>query len=71
MSSSHGNQKVSDQEIIEAIKSVDEPVASASEIATQVSLTRTGVTNRLNKLREQGLVERKDVGNGYVWWVSD
>lgn len=71
MSSSHGNQKVSDQEIIEAIQSVPEPVASASEIATRLSLTRTGVTNRLNTLKENGCVERKDVGNGYVWWVTN
>lgn len=70
MSSSHGNQKVSDQEIVDAILSVPEPVASASEIATRVSLTRTGATNRLKKLRKEGKVERKDVGNGYVWWVT-
>jgi len=69
--SSHGNQKVSDEEIILAVESTPGPVASASEIASRVSLTRTGVTNRLNDLKKEKEVERKNVGNGYVWWISD
>lgn len=71
MSSAHGNQKVSDTEIIAAIRAADGPVASASDIATQFSMTRTGVNERLQDLCRQGRVNKKDVGNGYVWWVCD
>lgn len=71
MSSTHGNQKVSDTEIVNRIKEVSEPVASASEIAAPFSVTRTAINKRLNQLRESGEIERKDVGGGYVWWVRD
>jgi len=69
--SSHGNQKVGDEEIIDAIESIPEPVASASDVAAQVPLTQTAVTIRLNSLKKENLVDRKNVGSGYVWWVVD
>jgi predicted transcriptional regulator len=70
MSASHGNQKVTDEEIISAIKSVREPVASASEVALKLDITRTNANIRMNSLRKEGHLERKKVGNGYVWWVA-
>jgi len=71
MSSSHGNQKVTDEEIIEALHSIEEPVASAAEIAETFSISRTAANIRLNQLLEEGRVKKKSVGKGYVWWVSD
>ncbi|WP_435065055.1 winged helix-turn-helix transcriptional regulator [Halobaculum sp. EA56] len=71
MSSEHGNQKVTDTEIIDAIRSTSGPVASARDVATRLSMTRTGINERLQDLLEEGRVSRKSVGNGYVWWVND
>jgi predicted transcriptional regulator len=71
MTSTHGNQKATDKEIINAVNAVEEPVASASEVSTALSMTRTGVTNRLKELQKEGRVAQKSVGNGYVWWVID
>jgi predicted transcriptional regulator len=70
MSSRHGNQKVTDKEIVDTLESIDEPVASASEMAARLDITRTSANIRLNKLLERDFVGRKDVGNGYVWWVE-
>jgi biotin operon repressor len=71
MSSAHGNQKATDDEIIDAVKAVDEPVASASEVAAALGMTRTGVNTRMKKLRDEGKLDKKNVGKGYVWWVCE
>jgi response regulator of citrate/malate metabolism len=71
MSVTHGNQKVTDEEIIDAIRSVKEPVASASDVAERCSLSQTAANNRLKELLAQDRVKKKSVGRGYVWWVSD
>lgn len=70
MVSEHGNTRVSDDELIAAIKDIDEPVASTAEIAQTFSMTRTGVAKRLNSLFDSGSVCRKSVGSGYVWWIE-
>jgi len=69
MSSTHGNQKVTDNEILNRIKDIQEPVASAAEIAAPFQITRTAINKRLNQLEKDGEIKKKDVGGGYVWWV--
>jgi GTP-sensing pleiotropic transcriptional regulator CodY len=59
---------VADIEIMRAVCEARGPVASAAEIADAVGMTRTGVTNRLHQLDEQGCVASKEVGSGLVWW---
>jgi len=71
MSSIHGNQKMTDAEILNRVEEVPEPVASAQEVAAAFEVTRTAINNRLNELYEAGEINRKDVGGGYVWWVVD
>ncbi len=71
MSSTHGNQKVTDNEILNRIRDIKEPVASAAEIAAPFQITRTAINKRLNKLEKVGKIKKKDVGGGYVWWVVD
>ncbi|RLM83845.1 winged helix-turn-helix transcriptional regulator [Halobellus sp. Atlit-38R] len=70
MSSPHGNQKVSDEEIISVIKEIEEPVVSASEVASRLGITRTSANMRMKRLRQKGMLSRKNVGNGYVWWLN-
>jgi len=71
MSVTHGNQEVTDEKILSAIENSPDPVSSTAEIAETVGLTRHGVNDRLQDLKEDGAVENKDVGTGYVWWVSN
>ena len=70
MGVSHGNKKVTDNQLIALIDGNKHPVASAAELADELGMTRTGVTKRLNQMYENNLVNRKSVGSGYVWWVD-
>lgn len=67
----HGNKQVADAEILSVIDNVSEPVASVAEIAEQLPISKTAINKRLNQLRRDDEVERKDVGSGNVWWVTD
>jgi predicted ArsR family transcriptional regulator len=57
------------EEYLEAIRE-HEP-ASTSEIAEAVGVTRQGADYRLRKLREDGVVDAKMVGNSLVWMLAD
>jgi predicted transcriptional regulator len=69
MSSPGPERKVSDKQIIEAIKSVDAPFASTVDVANRVGLGRQGALDRLHPLRSQGVIKGKKAGNGWGWWV--
>lgn len=57
--------------IIEALEQIDDPVATAGEIAERVDVGQRAVLNQLDELRERGVVDRKDVGaRAVVWWLT-
>lgn len=60
---------VSDQEILAVFRETEDPVLTSGEIAEQISLSRRGVGNRLDKLHEDGQLERKQVGKPYVYFL--
>jgi biotin operon repressor len=62
------DRSTDDMELIKAICNADGPVASTSEIAETVDMTRQGVGNRLQQLADKGVVECKSAGNGLIWW---
>lgn len=66
---------VSDQEILRGVyRSLSDsadPAATTAEIAEQLPIKREGLGRRLNDLVERGLVERKQVGVSYIWWLPD
>lgn len=65
-------EKVSERDILALFAEADAPFLTAPEIAARVGVTRQAITYRLKRMREKGLVERKDVGsNAVVWWVPD
>lgn len=70
MATQRGRRKVTDSEILECIKSHPDPAVKSSEIAEEVGLTSTRVTQILNQLEEEGFVERKQFGSGLGWWIS-
>ncbi|TYL37191.1 transcriptional regulator [Natronococcus pandeyae] len=62
----------STEDVFEALRSVDEPVATATELAEDLDVNRATTLRRLDELRKEGRVERKEVGsNAVVWWPID
>ena len=62
----------STDEVFEALRAVEEPVATATELAEGLDVNRVTTLRRLDELREAGRVERKEVGsNAVVWWPVD
>jgi len=60
-----------DDDIVEAIRAVEYPVARAKDVAERVDVGKRAVLNRLEGLVEEGRVERLDVGaRSAVWWVA-
>jgi len=64
-------RKVSDDKIIQAIKSHPEPVVSAEDVGNAVDLSRQAANERLRMLHNEGVTEKKKVGSGQVWWVKN
>jgi len=63
--------KIGPDDVLAALRSHPEPVATAADIADVLDVTSETVRRRLTELREQGLVERKNVGaRAVVWWIT-
>ncbi|WP_436934980.1 winged helix-turn-helix transcriptional regulator [Halovenus marina] len=62
---------VSDSEIISAIESTDCPFATAKDVAEIVGLSRERARQRLNRLSEQGAIEREKTSGVVIYWLSD
>jgi DNA-binding IclR family transcriptional regulator len=69
MSSPGPKRQVSDEEIIEAIKSVDEHFATTAEVAQRTELGRQRALTLLHPLHERGVIEGKKAGTCWCWWV--
>lgn len=62
----------SDEEIIDAVRNGDTPVLTTRGVADALPISRRAVSNRLNRLHDEGSIERMDVGpKAKVWWVED
>lgn len=64
-------RKISDQDVLKVFDNADEPVLTASEIAEALPVTRQAVNYRLNRMHEEGTVDRKNAGaSAVVWWAT-
>lgn len=69
--SSKYDKKVSDQDVLKVFDAAEAPFLTAGEIADTLPITRSAVNYRLNKMREKGLVDRKETGSRAVgWWAK-
>ena len=59
----------SEEEYFDAIR--DHQPASTKEIADAVGVTRQGADYRLRRLKEEGKVSSKMVGNSLVWMLTE
>jgi hypothetical protein len=72
MSTVGRNPDVTDDEILAAIRQVEYPVATVSDIEERVTIGRDAVLTRLNKLAKENRVAKKKVGaRAAVWWVPE
>jgi len=63
---------ISLEDVIEALRRGDGPVATASEIGEELDCGSEAARQKLVALHEQGRVERRSVGaNAVVWWLAD
>lgn len=69
MAPSEKRQKVTDSEIIEAIKDISDPFVTAKELAEQLPISRQQVNDRLRDLEQRGILSRKKAGSGQGWWI--
>jgi len=67
---------MSDKEILELVAScadwADRPVTTATEIQERVdaNVTRQAVHRRLQKLCDEGEIERHKPGQATIWWCD-
>lgn len=59
---SRGQKQVFDEQLIQAVRKGDFPVATAKEIAAEVPITKDAVNKRLRRLVDQGELCSKRVG---------
>lgn len=62
-------RKYDDSEFVRAVQ--ENQPASTSEVGDAVGCPRRTADYRLRKLREEGEVESKMVGNSLVWFLPD
>jgi hypothetical protein len=62
------DRSTDDMELMRAICGADGPVASTSEIADAVGMTRQGVGPRLQQLAEKNVIACKSAGGSLIWW---
>jgi DNA-binding IclR family transcriptional regulator len=64
-------EKVSTQDVLKVFDAADAPVLTARELADELSLSRSAMNHRLNRLHDKGLVDRKETGSRAVaWWAT-
>jgi predicted transcriptional regulator len=67
----HGNQKVTDEQIIAEFRQTEDPYLTASELAELLPMTRQGIHERLVELRDDGVLGRKKTGRTVGWWLDE
>jgi hypothetical protein len=63
------NEKVSDEEILNALRRTEVP-QSTSDIADNLELGQKRTRQRLNSLEDQDRVRSKSYGRGRGWWLA-
>ena len=64
-------RKITDHDVPNVFDNADEPVLTASEVAKPLPVTRQAINSRLDRMHENGLVDRTDAGaRSVVWWAT-
>lgn len=72
MSTPGPDPEVTDQEILAVMRQRSEPFVTAPDVAQAVGLSRQRARLRLERLKDEGKIERAKVGgNAVVYWIPD
>lgn len=64
-------ENVTNQDILKEFDRAEAPFLTAPELAEGLPITRQGATYRLQRMRDDGLVDRKETGARSVgWWAT-
>jgi DNA-binding Lrp family transcriptional regulator len=63
--------EVRDDAIILEMKDVKGPFATAQELSERLGISRQRMNERLRNLRGRGILDRKQCGSGYGWWIRE
>lgn len=64
-------ESVSEQDILKVFDRADAPFLTAKELARELPFTKQAANYRLNQMRENDHVERKQAGGRAVgWWAT-
>lgn len=64
-------ENVTEQDILKAFDRADAPFLTASELGEELGISRQAANYRLKKMRENGLVDRKQTGaRSAGWWAE-
>lgn len=62
---------VDDETILDVLRSNDAPRMTTTEVAGHLPVTRGTTRTRLQRLADDGLLERTTEGNTVVWWLPE
>jgi len=72
MSAAHGNEQVSDQELLDTFDEIEGPFVTAGELERCLPISRTAINKRLKQLWDEGQIERKKPTSTMVgWWLRE
>jgi predicted transcriptional regulator len=64
-------EEIQTQDILKAFDAADAPFLTAGELADAVGVANSTINQRLNRMHEAGLVDRKKTGARSVgWWAT-
>lgn len=58
-------------DVIEAAKAIDDPVFNSHEVAEKLPVGVESTRGKLSDLVDQGVIARKQVGNGWAYYFPD
>jgi len=63
---------VTDDEILRLVQTADRPFTTASEVADRAGMVRQTAHKHLQRLHDEGKIEKKKVGaHAVIWWLED
>lgn len=71
MSTRGPDPKVTDETLLSCIKSDSRPFATVSTVTKEVSLSHERVRQRLNRLSDQGRIQREQISGSVVLYWAD
>lgn len=68
MSARGPEPKITDDQLMRVFDSEEKPFVVTSDIAERVDLSGTRIRQRLDRLVEEGVLEKRKVGRAQIYW---